>query len=118
LHALRRHNGVGVVESTSNARRLLSLPADCSIAAIRGVCELVKDAFGREDKLEIDCSSVDKADVTSVQLLLSTARTANLRGRPIVLTAISQVLRKTFHSAGVSSDAMNDHRLLQEREGK
>jgi anti-anti-sigma regulatory factor len=105
------------VENSSNTKRLVSLPADCSIASIRGVCDLVRMAFRHPEKLEIDCSGVDKADVTSVQLLLSTARTANQQGRPVVLTAISQVLRKTFHSAGVSASAMNDHRLLQEPDG-
>ena len=53
----------------------LRLPADCSIAAIRGVYDMIREAFGRQDRLEIDCSSVDKADVTSIQLLLSAAKT-------------------------------------------
>jgi anti-anti-sigma regulatory factor len=87
----------------------LRLPADCSIAAIRSVYDLVIDAFRRQDKLEIDCSNVDKADVTSVQLLISTAKTANLQGRSIVLTAVSQVLRGTFQRAGFSSEAMTGH---------
>jgi anti-anti-sigma regulatory factor len=87
---------------------LLRLPADCSIAAIRGVYDLMRDAFRRQDKLEIDCSDVDRADVTSVQLLLSTAKTARQQGRPIVLTAISQALRSTFQRAGVPADAMID----------
>jgi anti-anti-sigma regulatory factor len=87
----------------------LRLPADCSIAAIRSVYDLVIEAFRRQDKLEIDCSNVDKADVTSVQLLVSTAKTANLQGRLIVLTAVSQTLRSTFHRAGFSNDAMIGH---------
>ena len=60
----------------------LRLPADCSIAAIRSVYDLIREAFGREDRLEIDCSSVDKADVTSIQLLLSAAKTGDAQGRP------------------------------------
>lgn len=95
----------------------LRLPADCSIAAIRNVYDLVLDAFRRQDKLEIDGSSVDKADVTSVQLLISTAKTANLQGRPIVLTAASQTLRNTFQRAGFSSDAMMDRQLPQPNDG-
>ena len=55
----------------------LRLPADCSIAAIRSVYDLIREAFGRQDRLEIDCSSVDKADVTSIQLLLSAAKTGD-----------------------------------------
>ena len=36
----------------------LRLPADCSIAAIRSVDDLIREAFGRQDRLEIDCSNV------------------------------------------------------------
>ena len=91
---------------SGNSGWQLRLPADCSIAAIRSVYDLVISAFRRQDRLEIDCSDVDKADVTSVQLLLSTAKTANLQGRPIVLTEMSQTLQNTFQRAGVSSDTM------------
>jgi len=105
------------MDKPSDSRRLLRLPADCSIAAIRSVYSLIRDAFGRPEKLEIDCSGVDKADVTSVQLLLSTAKTADLQGRGIVLTAFSQTLRNTFQRAGFSSDAMIDHQLPQHKDG-
>jgi ABC-type transporter Mla MlaB component len=97
-----------VTDSSREHRWLLRLPADCSIAAIRSVYDLIRDSFGRQDKLEIDCSDVNKADVTSVQLLLSTAKTANQQGRPIVLTAISQALRSTFQRAGVPAEAITD----------
>ncbi len=46
-------------------KSLLRLPADCSIAAIRGVYDLVREAFHRQHAVEIDCSGVAKADVTS-----------------------------------------------------
>jgi anti-anti-sigma regulatory factor len=93
----------------SKSRQPLHLPADCSIGAIRGVYELIRDAFRRQDRLEIDCSGVDKADVTSIQLLLSTAKTGRAEGRTVVLTALSQALRKTLGRAGFSSDEMIDH---------
>lgn len=103
--------------NNSNSRWSLRLPADCSIAAIRNVYDLVLDAFRRQDKLEIDCSNVDKADVTSVQLLLSTAKTANLQGRPIIWTSVSQTLRNTFQRAGVPSDAI-DPQFSRQNDGK
>lgn len=105
------------MDSPTGTRWSLRLPADCSIAAIRNVYDLVRDGFRRQDKLEIDCSDVDKADVTSIQLLVSTAKTASLQGRPIVLTAVSKVLRSTFQRAGFSSDAMIDHHLSQKNDG-
>jgi anti-anti-sigma regulatory factor len=108
--------GRGMASSTE-PRWSLRLPPDCSIAAIRSVYDLVLDAFRRRDRLEIDCSNVDKADVTSVQLLLSTAKTASLQGRLIVFTAVSQTLRNTFQRAGVSSDAM-DQQFSPQNDGK
>ncbi len=82
----------------------LRLPADCSIAAIRSVYDLIREAFRRQERLEIDCSSVDKADVTSIQLLLSTAKTGEAHGRPVVLTSFSQSLRTTLRRAGFASE--------------
>ena len=64
-----------MAESTEPRRPPLRLPHDCSIAANRGVYDLIREAFSRQDSLEIDCSSVAKADVTSIQLLLSTTKT-------------------------------------------
>ena len=100
-------NRCRVTNSANGADRYLRLPPDCSIAAIRSVCDLVREALGREgradDRLEIDCSDVERADVTSVQLLLATAKSANLQGRPIVMTAISKTLSSTFMRAGVTA---------------
>ena len=98
-------------------KSLLRLPADCSIASIRSVCELVKQAFGRQEPLRIDCSNVDKVDVTSIQLLLSTAKTGEAQGRPVVLTAFSQTLRSALRRAGFSTDAMIDQHFPQEKDG-
>jgi anti-anti-sigma regulatory factor len=104
-----------VTNSANEGDRYLRLPPDCSIAAIRSVCDLVREALAREtrpdDRLEIDCSDVEHADVTSVQLLLATAKSANLRGRPIMMTAISKTLSSTFTRAGVTADVMADHNL-------
>ncbi len=95
----------------------LRLPADCSIAAVRSVYDLIREAFGREQRLEIDCSNVDKADVTSIQLLLSTAKTGAAQGRPVVLTSFSQSLRNTLRRAGFASEAMIDQHFSQKKDG-
>ncbi len=94
----------------------LRLPADCSIAAIRSVYDLVRDAFGRQHSLEIDCSSVAKTDVTSIQLLLSTARTGQAQGRPVVLTALSQNLRHSLRRAGFLSEEIADNPFNEKKD--
>jgi ABC-type transporter Mla MlaB component len=95
----------------------LRLPADCSIAAIRGVYDLIRDAFRAQHSLEIDCSDVTKADVTSIQLLISTTRTGEAEGRPVVLTAFSQSFRNTLRRAGFLSEAVTHHPFNDKKDG-
>lgn len=103
--------------NASEPKWFLRLPADCSIAAIRSVYELIREAFGRQHPLEIDCSDVNKVDVTSIQLLLSTARTGEAQGRPVVLTALSQGLRNSMRRAGFSNDAIIAQHFPSKKEG-
>jgi len=92
-------------------KRPLRLPSDCSIASIRGIYNLIREAFSCHDPLEIDCSDVAKADVTSIQVLLSTAKTGQAQGRQVILTALSQSLRNALSRAGFSGDSLTDHRF-------
>lgn len=95
-----------MADSTDTPTWSLRLPRDCSISAIRGVYDLIRDVVQRQDSLEIDCSAVDRADVTSIQLLVSTAKAASRDGRSVVLTDVSQALDNTFQRAGVAADAL------------
>ena len=117
MQAALQEVGRWLMANPAESRWSLRLPSDCSISAIRSVYELIRDAFRQQDRLEIDCSNVDKADVTSIQLLLSTTKTARDQGRSVVLTALSQTLRKTIHRAGFSSDAMINHHFHQQNDG-
>jgi len=100
-----------------DAKISLRLPVDCSIAAIRSIYDLVRDAFNRQQSLEIDCSNVAKADVTSIQLLLSAAKTGQAQGRQVVLTAFSQSFRNTLRRAGFLNDAVSDHPFKETKGG-
>jgi ABC-type transporter Mla MlaB component len=96
----------------------LRLPADCSVGGIRVVYDLICKALSGQNRLELDCSGVDKVDVTSVQLLLSTAKTARHLGNRVSLTAVPEVLRSAIRRAGVSSRAMPDSHSAQPGEIK
>jgi ABC-type transporter Mla MlaB component len=106
------------MEIQSEPRQSLRLPADCSIGGIRLVYDLICKALTGQNRLEIDCSGVDKADVTSVQLLLSTAKTARHLGNRVSLTAVPDVLRSAIRRAGVASRAMPDSDSVQQDEVK
>ena len=97
---------------------LLRLPADCSIGGIRIVYDLLCKALRGQTKLELDCSGVDRADVTSVQLRISTAKTARHQGNRVSLTAVPDVLRSAIERAGVSGRAMPESHSAQPTEIK
>jgi phospholipid transport system transporter-binding protein len=104
------------MEIESIQQQPLRLPADCSISGIRAVYELILKSLKLSHRVEIDCSAVDKADVTSIQLLISATRTADHQGRRVNLTAFSQSLKNTFHRAGLSSSALSDRPSSEQSE--
>ena len=97
------------MEIKQESQQLLRLPADCSIGGIRVAYDLICKALTAQTRLELDCSGVDKADVTSVQLLLSTAKTARHLGNRVSLTAVSEVLRSAIKRAGAAKREMPDN---------
>ena len=104
------------MEIKQEPQQLLRLPADCSIGGIRVVYDLICKALAAQTRLELDCSGVDKADITSVQLLLSTAKTARHLGNRVSLTAVSDVLRSAIKRAGVAKREMPDSHTVQRTE--
>jgi ABC-type transporter Mla MlaB component len=96
------------MEPQQEQHQSLRLPADCSIGGIRVAYDLLCKALNGRKGLELDCSAVEKADVTSVQLLLSTAKTARHLGHRVSLTAVSAVLRSAIKRAGTAKGAMPD----------
>lgn len=93
----------------------LRLPADCTITSIHDIYALVKEAFRQHGGLEIDASDVIKADVTSLQLLLSATKTAEIERCSIKLTDVSDALQDTFSRAGLAKDAIpGEHRFQQD----
>jgi anti-anti-sigma regulatory factor len=92
------------MDNTSGSQPV-RLPADCSIGAIRSTYEMIRDASDRQQRLEIDGSAVEKADITLIQLLLSAVKTAQAQGRQIGLRAFSKTLRQTLQRAGFATTA-------------
>ncbi|MGJ4993088.1 STAS domain-containing protein [Bradyrhizobium sp. HKCCYLS3077] len=107
--------GESFVSEDVKSKESVKLPADCSISAIREVHELIRDAFGQHAALEIDGSCVDRADVTSIQLLISTAKTGREQGRAVALTAPSQVLCNVIRRAGLAD---GDHHFTSQIESR
>ena len=105
------------MHNSTEPKRSLRLPPDCSISAICNVYDLIRDAFGRQQSLEIDCSNVTKADVTSIQLLLSTAKTGQSQGRSVVLTAFSQTFHNALRRCGFLNPAVLDNPFNDKKEG-
>jgi ABC-type transporter Mla MlaB component len=102
------------METQQQQQQALRLPDDCSIGGIRIAYDLVCKALSGHEALELDGSGVSKADVTSVQLLVSAAKSARHVGNRVSLTAISEVLRSAIQRAGVSGPAMPDGHAVQQ----
>jgi len=106
------------MEVESPQRQSLRLPADCSISGIRIAHDLIRQSMCHQRPLELDCSAVDRADVTSIQLLISAIRTADQQGRTLTLTALSKNLETTFLRAGISSHSGLDPSSFENSETK
>jgi ABC-type transporter Mla MlaB component len=79
---------------------------------------LICNALKGQSRLELDCSAVDKADVTSVQLLISAAKTARHQGNRVSLASVSEGLRSAIGRSGVSGQALPDGHSAQSAEIK
>ena len=55
--------------------------------------------------------------MTSIQLLISTAKTGQAQGCPVVLTAFSQSFRNALRRAGFANAAMTDHPFHEKKDG-
>jgi len=90
----------------SDATFLVRLPVNCSIGAARAVHGLVQTALRSSAQVELDCSDVTTADVTSLQIVLSAARSARTDGHRVALRAMSAPLTNTFDRAGFAVAAL------------
>ncbi|MEH3148581.1 MAG: STAS domain-containing protein [Methylobacterium frigidaeris] len=82
--------------------RLLVLPADCSLRTIRSLHGEISSALEDSADLILDGAGIERADVTFVQVVVSTLATAGRRAGQVTLANMPAAVEAAFRRAGVA----------------
>ncbi len=90
--------------SNNSARSLASFAAgaDCTLRHAKATAASLAGLLEAGSGIEIDCASVEQADITFVQTLLAASRSCAARDLPFTLSSMSDVVASAFHRAGVT----------------
>ncbi|RVU21719.1 STAS domain-containing protein [Methylobacterium oryzihabitans] len=81
--------------------RHIALPADCNLRTIRALHGEIAAALAGASDLTLDGAAVERADVTFVQLIAATVRTAERRLVRVSLVAMSEAACAALARAGL-----------------
>ncbi|MEH3118356.1 MAG: STAS domain-containing protein [Methylorubrum populi] len=76
-------------------------PADCSLREIRRLKDEIEAALKAAEALTIDCGTVERADLSFVQLLHAAHRTARRDAKVLHVANLSLAARSAFARAGL-----------------
>lgn len=79
----------------------LSMPIDCSIRTIGMLAKNAQEKLESGAGLRLDCSSIEQADITFVQFVVSAERSFASRGLPLILESAPAAVLSAFARAGV-----------------
>lgn len=89
-----------MAKASRRPRRFVLEPVQ-TLRTIDATCAALRDLLAQHANVEIDCSAVDEADLTLVQLLLAARKSAQQSGKCLALTApISGSLRDALARSG------------------
>lgn len=91
---------------------VVQISGDGSISSAGERREALLAALDGSGPIGLDVSGVTQPDITFVQLLASTARSAAALDRPFRLVGVPDALARAFQRSGVALDAETGH-LLQ-----
>lgn len=94
--------GSSGVASPAVAVGIVGLGADCTLRAIEAAHQALRLARPADGRLRIDCSAIEQADITLVQLIASAEASFALRDIGITLEATPICVRSAFARAGVA----------------
>ncbi|PNG25066.1 STAS domain-containing protein [Methylocella silvestris] len=88
---------------------MLCLDGDCNIANARALHRDLRDAFDRGAAVTVDCRGVERADVSLLQLLLSSQTTFFNRGLDFRIVDPAGVVGLLATRGGFRFDAVAGH---------
>lgn len=89
-------------ETSQTLQSSLKAPADCSIRTIGDIARSARAQLEAGQGIHIDCASVEQADITFVQLIVSAERSFAARGLPLTIEAAPAAVLSAFARAGVA----------------
>jgi anti-anti-sigma regulatory factor len=90
-----------------NSGRLALDPVQ-TLRTIEATRELLIQNIGKSAQLSLDCSAIDEADISLVQVLISARKTAQQYGTTLRLDAVSDALRSALERAGIPGATGDD----------
>jgi len=82
-----------------------ALPADCTIRGIAEIVSNCRQILSAGTGLSLDCEAVESVDLTFVQFVVSTDRSAAARGLPLAFESVPEPVLAAFARAGVAAPA-------------
>lgn len=97
---------MGVSKTKScEAQPALILPPDCTVRTIAAITADVRERLAAGQGVVLDGSSVESADITFVQLMVSAQRSFAACSLPFALEGIPSPVSSAFSRAGIAMPA-------------
>jgi len=75
---------------------------ECSVKKVKSLYNELKLELEKEPEVFVDFSSVKRVDLSVVQLIISAAREARLRGKTIKLKGVNDHVKHQFQTGGLN----------------
>lgn len=82
--------------------KLFRAESDCTLRHAKATAGALAGILEAGSGIEVDCASVEQADITFVQTLVAAQRSCAARDLPFSITSMSDVVASAFHRAGVT----------------
>jgi anti-anti-sigma regulatory factor len=75
---------------------------ECGVKKVKSLYNALKLELEKEPEIFVDFSAVRRVDLSVVQLIISAAREARLRGKTIKLKGVSDHVKQQFQTGGLN----------------
>lgn len=86
---------------------MMKLPADCTVRTVSDLAREACDRLAAGGGLRVDGSAVAQADITFVQLLVSTARSFEEASLPFTIVSLSPAALTAFDRSGIAAPSLS-----------
>lgn len=95
--------------SSMSSKSIVILKEDCSIKNARRIVVTIREVFDRGEHAAVDCSGVEQADISFIQLLVASQKTFHSRGLRFEIVNPADPLLAAMARAGFQLDLAAGH---------